>query len=66
MRKVQSTSLKFKRPADFTIASHLGGAFGVFTGAGKYRIRFDAFAAQLVGERQWHASQKIRPRQTQR
>jgi len=63
MRKVQATALKFKRPADFTIASHLGGAFGVFTGAGKYRIRirFDAFAAQLVGERQWHASQKIRP-----
>jgi len=63
MRKVQITALKFKRPVDFTIASYLGGSFGVFTGDGKYRIRirFDAFAAQLVGERQWHASQKMRP-----
>jgi predicted DNA-binding transcriptional regulator YafY len=25
------------------------------------KIRFDAFAARLVAERQWHKSQKIRP-----
>jgi proteasome accessory factor B len=63
MRSIQITPLKFKRPANFTISNYLGGAFGVFAGDGKFRIRirFDAFAGRLVGERRWHASQKIRP-----
>ena len=62
VRKAQLTNAKFQRPADFTIAKHLGGAFGVFAGTEKLlvRIRFDAFAARLVSERQWHPSQKIR------
>ena len=62
IREAQMTNTKFKRPADFTIAKHLGGAFGVFTGTERLlvRIRFDAFAARLVSERQWHPSQKIR------
>ena len=63
MRAVQLTTTKFKRPADFEISKHLGSSFGVFTGKGHHRIRlqFDAFAARLVGERRWHASQKIKP-----
>ena len=62
MRKIKDTKAKFKRPASFSIAEHLGGSFGVFTGSGRHRIRirFDEFAARLVSERQWHASQKIR------
>jgi proteasome accessory factor B len=63
MRDVKITAVKFKRPADFEISKHLGSSFGVFTGTGHYRIRlqFDAFAARLVSERRWHASQKIKP-----
>jgi proteasome accessory factor B len=62
MRKLRNTRIRFHRPADFSIAEHLGGSFGVFTGRGHHRvrIRFDAFAARLVNERQWHASQKIK------
>jgi len=63
MRKAKSTNLKFLRPPDFSITSHLSESFGVFTGKGHFlvQIRFDAFAAQLVGERTWHASQKMKP-----
>lgn len=66
MRKVRITNGRFKRPADFSITRHLSASFGVFAGnSGKechqVRIRFDAFAAQLVSERQWHGSQRIKP-----
>jgi proteasome accessory factor B len=64
MRKVRNTNLRFKKPAEFSIEKHLSGSFGVFKGRGgrfKVRIQFDAFAAQLVTERQWHASQKLQP-----
>lgn len=61
MRKVRDTLAGFRRPADFSITNHLSDSFGVFTTKGRHRIRirFDAFAAQLVSERQWHPSQKI-------
>ena len=62
MRKVQNTRTRFHRPADFSISKHLGDSLGVFTAKGrvKVRVRFDAFAARLVGERLWHSSQRIR------
>jgi len=61
MRQVRASSERFQRPADFSVEQLLGQSFGVFSGNGRHRIRlrFDAFAGQLVGERQWHASQKI-------
>ncbi|MEI9892732.1 MAG: WYL domain-containing transcriptional regulator [Chthoniobacter sp.] len=61
MRQARDTGVKFPRPADFSITRHLGDSFGVFRGKGRHRIRlrFDPFAARLVGERQWHPSQKI-------
>lgn len=63
MEKLRVTRRGFKRP-DFSIEEHLGDSFGVFRdGKGKkqsVRVRFDAFAAQLVRERRWHPSQKIR------
>ena len=63
MRAVKKTKMRFRRPADFSIAEHLGDSFGVFKGKARHRvcIRFDAFAARLVSERQWHASQKLKP-----
>jgi len=62
MRSVLNTKARFRRPADFSIAKHLGDSFGVFTGKARHRVRlhFDAFAARLVGERNWHPSQKIK------
>jgi proteasome accessory factor B len=63
MRDVHPTGKRFSRPADFSLTKHLGDSFGVFKDGGKpqeIRIRFDSFAARLVRERQWHASQKIK------
>jgi predicted DNA-binding transcriptional regulator YafY len=62
MRGVRRTTTRFHRPADFSINKHLSESFGVFSGHGHYavRIRFDALAGQLVSERQWHGSQKIK------
>ena len=62
MRAAKNTRMRFQRPADFSINLHLGDSFGVFSGKTQHRvrIRFDAFAARLVSERQWHASQKMR------
>ena len=62
MRAVRRTTARFHRPADFSINKHLSESFGVFSGHGHYavRIRFDALAGQLVSERQWHGSQKIK------
>jgi len=62
MRAVRRTAARFHRPADFSINKYLSESFGVFSGHGHYavRIRFDLLAGQLVSERQWHASQKIK------
>lgn len=62
MRAMRDTGARFRRPADFSITKHLGDSFGVFTGKGRQRVRihFDAFAARLVSERQWHPSQRIK------
>jgi len=63
MKEVQATGKRFTRPADFSITKQLGDSFGVFSNTGKpqeIRIRFDSFAARLVRERKWHASQKIK------
>jgi len=51
----------FERPANFSIKKHLEDSFGIFTAKGSHtvRLKFDAFAAQLVRERIWHPSQKI-------
>ncbi len=62
MRRVRDTRAGFQRPSDFSITQHLSTSFGVFTGQARHRvrIRFDAFAARLVGERRWHRSQKVK------
>jgi len=62
MRQVEVTDKTFDPPSDFKLKKHLRGAFSVFTSKGDYTIRiwFDAFAAQLIRERTWHPTQKIR------
>jgi predicted DNA-binding transcriptional regulator YafY len=62
MRNGRRTAGRFHRPPDFSIHKYLHDSFGVFSVEGRYkiRIRFDALAGQLVSERQWHSSQKIK------
>jgi predicted DNA-binding transcriptional regulator YafY len=59
---VKNLQIPFARPADFSVAKMLAGSFAAFQAARTehVRIRFDAFAARLVRERQWHKSQKMR------
>ena len=63
IRRVEKTGAKFRRPKDFSLAKILEGSFAVFEGGrtAKVRIRFTGVAARLVGERVWHASQKLSP-----
>lgn len=59
----KNQKLAFQRPADFSVTEMLAGSFSAFE-AGRVervRIRLDAFAARLAGERQWHKSQKLKP-----
>ena len=62
MRNVVVGKRRFRRPADFSVSKMLSESFGVFSSSGKHRVRlwFDAFAARLVSERNWHDSQRIR------
>jgi proteasome accessory factor B len=62
MRRVKLTTKGFRRPSDFSIAQILSRSFGVYSAGKRQRIRieFDSFAARLVAERKWHASQRVR------
>jgi predicted DNA-binding transcriptional regulator YafY len=62
MRSAVVSQSAFERPKDFSIAKLLEGSFGVHSGTKKMRvvIRFDSFAAQLVKEKIWHQSQKLK------
>ena len=62
MGKVQNARMRFRRPADFSITKHLSESLGVFSTNGRFKVRiaFDDFASRLVGERNWHPSQKIK------
>jgi predicted DNA-binding transcriptional regulator YafY len=64
IRNVRVSKTKFRRPADFSIGNLLEKSFGVFSKPSKgkinVRIRFDAFSGQLVQERLWHRSQKMK------
>ena len=61
--RVEKTGVKFRRPKNFSLAKILEGSFAVFEGgqARRVRVRFAGVAARLVGERVWHASQKVTP-----
>ena len=61
--KVKNLKIPFTRPANFSVAKMLAGSFAAFQAerTEHVKIRFDAFAARLVSERQWHKSQKMRP-----
>jgi predicted DNA-binding transcriptional regulator YafY len=59
--QVEETGEVFDRPADFSLADHTAGAFGVF-GPGqrrRIRVRFAGWAATNLRENTWHPSQTI-------
>ena len=62
MRQLMLPGRRFKRPQDFDIRQHLKDAFGVFVGDTRHKVRveFDAWAAQLIQEKEWHPAQEIR------
>ena len=61
IQEILGTGKRFQKPEDFSLAKHLTGAFGVFSGEGSYKVKvaFDPYAAQLVRERNWHSTQVI-------
>jgi predicted DNA-binding transcriptional regulator YafY len=52
----------FKRPEKFSLERRLHSSFGVVAGEQSHdvRIRFNAFAADFIREKRWHASQQLR------
>lgn len=62
---VDVQTLKFPKPTDFDLESHLAGSFGVYRGEAdqtiRVRVRFAADVARYVQEKRWHASQKLTP-----
>jgi proteasome accessory factor B len=62
LQKPEVLEETFERPRDFSIESFLLHSLGVFSSQTEpqtVRIRFTAWAAQIVRERAWHASQRI-------
>jgi predicted DNA-binding transcriptional regulator YafY len=62
MNEVKVLSTKFERPKDFSIDKYLKGSFGVHSGGElmEVKIWFAQARAQLIRERRWHQSQKVR------
>jgi len=62
---VDVQTLKFPKPTDFDLESHLAGSFGIYRGEAdqniRVRVRFAADVARYVQEKRWHASQKLTP-----
>lgn len=67
LTQLQVLKSKFTRDPHFNARDHLGGGFGVWNydeyGDKKHEvyIRFEGYAARVVGERLWHSSQEIKP-----
>jgi proteasome accessory factor B len=62
MRALKVLNQKFERPKDFSIDKLLKGSFSVFSGGKpmKLRIWVGRGRAQLMRERKWHHSQKVK------
>jgi predicted DNA-binding transcriptional regulator YafY len=62
VQSVRATGKTFSRPEKFSLEQRLRGSFGVHSGQGQYDVvlRFNARAADLVREKKWHNSQRLR------
>ena len=62
IKLVHVTDENFVVPADFSLDSYMGSAFGVVRGVpGKIKIWFSPEVAGYIQERTWHESQAIHP-----
>ena len=61
MRNLEIRAEQFELPRKFDPNEYLRGSLGVFKGGGDYEIviEFDAWAADLLRGRRWHASQEL-------
>lgn len=61
MKSVEVGAEQFESKRPFKIDDYLKNSLGIFTGKGNHhvRIKFDAWSARLIRERQWHPSQSI-------
>ena len=52
---------RFVKPREFDLDKYLRGSFNVYTGRGDYEVvlEFDAWAAESIRGRRWHASQEL-------
>jgi len=62
MKSVKETGKIFSRPEKFSLEKRLSGSFGVYSGEGEFDvvIRFNARVADLIREKKWHESQRMR------
>jgi len=61
MDTVDLTGKYFDKPEDFDIQKHLKDSLGIFIGNEKHTVEleFNAFAAKLIQEKDWHPSQEV-------
>lgn len=61
LKSPEITAARFTIPKKFNLNEYLEGSFNVFKGADDYEIviDFDAWGADLIRGRKWHASQEI-------
>jgi predicted DNA-binding transcriptional regulator YafY len=59
---VEKTGAKFEKDPKFSIRDQLRDSFGVHSGRGEYNVvlRFHEGAADIIREKKWHPSQKVR------
>jgi proteasome accessory factor B len=62
MRGLRVLEKSFEKPRDFSVEKYLKASFGVFSGEEpqRVRIRIDRARAQIVRERTWHHSQRLK------
>jgi proteasome accessory factor B len=61
LRRPEMTGERFVKPRDFDLENYLRGSFNVYAGRGDYDVvlDFDAWAADSIRGRRWHASQEL-------
>jgi len=62
IQSVKQTGKAFERPEKFSLEKRLRDSFGVHSGEGEFdvAIQFNSRVADLVREKKWHESQKLR------
>jgi predicted DNA-binding transcriptional regulator YafY len=63
IQAIEALDSSFEMPADFDVAEHARGAFGIATGQPEdVEVAFDAGVASYIRERLWHESQTLEER----